>query len=141
MTPRAMQWTAHSIAFRSTRINLIRRRVPAFLTFTIYLLSAFRSTVRMQDCVWGNVRGGTMIKPALQVESATTSWRAGPVQLIDRLVEKLRSDRKVEIVTAAHPFKDPADAFSPHQVKVVLDLCGNALYFSRAPIPFQPTAS
>jgi 3-deoxy-manno-octulosonate cytidylyltransferase (CMP-KDO synthetase) len=58
-------------------------------------------------------------------------------RLIDKLVEKLRSDRKVEIVTAAHPFRNPADAFSPHQVKVVLDLCGNALYFSRAAIPFQ----
>src|SRR2546430_17661958 len=55
--------------------------------------------------------------------------------LIDKLVEKLQSNRKVEIVTAAHPFKDPADAFSPHQVKVVLDLRGNALYFSRAAIP------
>ena len=30
-----------------------------------------------------------MIKPALQVESATTSWRASPVQLIDRLVDRL----------------------------------------------------
>jgi 3-deoxy-manno-octulosonate cytidylyltransferase (CMP-KDO synthetase) len=58
-------------------------------------------------------------------------------RLIDRLVEKLRSDRKVGIVTAAHPFKNPADASSPHQVKVVIDLCGNALYFSRAAIPFQ----
>jgi 3-deoxy-manno-octulosonate cytidylyltransferase (CMP-KDO synthetase) len=56
-------------------------------------------------------------------------------RLIDKIVKKLRSDRKVGIVTAAHPFKDPADAFSPHQVKVVLDLCGNALYFSRAAIP------
>jgi len=55
--------------------------------------------------------------------------------LINKLVEKLRSNRKVEIVTAAHPFKDPADAFSPHQVKFVLDLRGNALYFSRAAIP------
>jgi 3-deoxy-manno-octulosonate cytidylyltransferase (CMP-KDO synthetase) len=55
--------------------------------------------------------------------------------LIDKVVEKLQSDRKVGIVTAAHPFKDPADAFSPHQVKVVLDLRGNALYFSRAAIP------
>ena len=56
-------------------------------------------------------------------------------RLIDKLIEKLRSDRKVGIVTAAHPFENPADAFSPHQVKVVVDLRGNALYFSRAPIP------
>jgi 3-deoxy-manno-octulosonate cytidylyltransferase (CMP-KDO synthetase) len=55
--------------------------------------------------------------------------------LIDKLVEKLRSDRKLEMVTAAHPFENPADALSPHQVKVVLDLHSNALYFSRAPIP------
>ena len=61
--------------------------------------------------------------------------------LIDKLVEILRSDRKVGIVTAAHPFKNPADASSPHQVKVVLDLRGNALYFSRAPIPFQTSRS
>jgi 3-deoxy-manno-octulosonate cytidylyltransferase (CMP-KDO synthetase) len=59
-------------------------------------------------------------------------------RLIDKLVGKLRSDRKVKIVTAAHAFKNPADAFSPHQVKVVLDLYGNALYFSRAPIPAPP---
>jgi 3-deoxy-manno-octulosonate cytidylyltransferase (CMP-KDO synthetase) len=56
-------------------------------------------------------------------------------RLIDKLVEQLQSDRKVGVVTAAHPFENPADAFSPHQVKVVLDLHGNALYFSRAPIP------
>ncbi len=60
-------------------------------------------------------------------------------RLIDKVVGKLRSDRKVGIVTAAHPFKDPADALSPHQVKVVLDLRGNALYFSRAPIPAPRT--
>jgi 3-deoxy-manno-octulosonate cytidylyltransferase (CMP-KDO synthetase) len=60
-------------------------------------------------------------------------------RLIDKVVGKLQSDRKVGIVTAAHPFKDPADAFSPHQVKVVLDLRGNALYFSRAPIPAPRT--
>jgi 3-deoxy-manno-octulosonate cytidylyltransferase (CMP-KDO synthetase) len=61
-------------------------------------------------------------------------------RLIDKVVEKLQSDRKVEIVTAAHPFKDPADAFSPHQVKVVLDLRGDALYFSRAAIPAPQNA-
>jgi 3-deoxy-manno-octulosonate cytidylyltransferase (CMP-KDO synthetase) len=56
-------------------------------------------------------------------------------RLIDKLVEKLRSDRKIDIVTAAHPFESPAAASSPHQVKVVVDLSGRALYFSRALIP------
>jgi 3-deoxy-manno-octulosonate cytidylyltransferase (CMP-KDO synthetase) len=58
-------------------------------------------------------------------------------RLIDKIVEKLRSDRTIKIVTAAHPFEYPEDALSPHQVKVVVDLAGNALYFSRAPLPFQ----
>jgi 3-deoxy-manno-octulosonate cytidylyltransferase (CMP-KDO synthetase) len=57
-------------------------------------------------------------------------------RLIDRLVEKLQSDRKIDIVTAAHPFDNPAEASSPHQVKVVVDQSGRALYFSRAAIPF-----
>jgi 3-deoxy-manno-octulosonate cytidylyltransferase (CMP-KDO synthetase) len=56
-------------------------------------------------------------------------------RLIDRLVEKLRSDHRLGVVTAAHPFENKADILSPHQVKVVLDLRGNALYFSRAAIP------
>src|SRR5438128_4453785 len=51
--------------------------------------------------------------------------------LIDNVVETLRSDRKLDIVTAAHPFENPAEASSPHQVKVIVDLFGNALYFSR----------
>jgi 3-deoxy-manno-octulosonate cytidylyltransferase (CMP-KDO synthetase) len=56
-------------------------------------------------------------------------------RLIDKIVDKLRSDHKIDIVTAAHPFADSKDALSPHQVKVVVDLHGDALYFSRAPIP------
>jgi 3-deoxy-manno-octulosonate cytidylyltransferase (CMP-KDO synthetase) len=56
-------------------------------------------------------------------------------QLIDRMVETLLKNREIAIVTAAHPFENSRDALSPHQVKVVVDLAGNALYFSRAPIP------
>src|SRR5205814_8376928 len=46
---------------------------------------------------------------------------------------------EVGIITAAHSFESSRDALSPHQVKVVIDLAGNPLYFSRAPIP--PTLS
>jgi 3-deoxy-manno-octulosonate cytidylyltransferase (CMP-KDO synthetase) len=53
--------------------------------------------------------------------------------LIDDLVEKLRSDRKIDIVTAAHPFSTCAEMSSPHQVKVVVDPNGVALDFFRAP--------
>jgi 3-deoxy-manno-octulosonate cytidylyltransferase (CMP-KDO synthetase) len=56
--------------------------------------------------------------------------------LLDRFVDELRSNRKIDIVTAAHPFESAAEASSPHQVKVIVDLHGNALYFSRYAIPF-----
>jgi 3-deoxy-manno-octulosonate cytidylyltransferase (CMP-KDO synthetase) len=62
-------------------------------------------------------------------------------RLIDRLIEKLRSDRKIDIVTAAHSFEDAAEASSPHQVKVVVDLRGRALYFSRTAIPYRHNVS
>src|SRR6267378_2278386 len=62
-------------------------------------------------------------------------------KLIDAVVGKLRSDRKIDIVTAAHPFENAAEASSPHQVKVIVDLDGNALYFSRYAIPFPRNRS
>ena len=56
--------------------------------------------------------------------------------LIDRLVRDLKRDSNLEMITAAHPFDHPRDAESPHQVKVVVSQSGDALYFSRAAIPF-----
>jgi 3-deoxy-manno-octulosonate cytidylyltransferase (CMP-KDO synthetase) len=56
-------------------------------------------------------------------------------KLIDRLVSELQRDRRLEMITAAHPFTDLREAESPHQVKVVLNQKGEALYFSRALIP------
>jgi 3-deoxy-manno-octulosonate cytidylyltransferase (CMP-KDO synthetase) len=61
--------------------------------------------------------------------------------LLDRFVDELRSNRKIDIVTAAHPFESAAEASSPHQVKVIVDLHGNALYFSRYAIPFPRNRS
>jgi 3-deoxy-manno-octulosonate cytidylyltransferase (CMP-KDO synthetase) len=62
-------------------------------------------------------------------------------KLIDRLIRELRHDKKIEMITAAHPFADPRDAESPHQVKVVLSFSGDALYFSRALIPTSARSS
>src|ERR1051326_3978238 len=50
--------------------------------------------------------------------------------LIDRFVEKLRSNRNIDIVTAAHPFEYLGEEVSPHQVKVIVAARGDALYFS-----------
>ena len=57
-------------------------------------------------------------------------------KLLDRIVAGFERDAALEMITAAHRFTDPAEVASPHQVKVVLDAQNNALYFSRAAIPF-----
>ncbi len=57
-------------------------------------------------------------------------------KLIDRLAAALKRDPRLEMITAAHPFENAGEASSPHQVKVIVDLRGNALYFSRFAIPF-----
>ena len=56
--------------------------------------------------------------------------------LINRLARAMERDPQIEMITAAHPFSDPAEAESPHQVKTVLDRKGRALYFSRHAIPY-----
>jgi len=43
----------------------------------------------------------------------------------------------VPMATCAHFLHDAADAFNPNVVKVVLDRRGNAMYFSRATIPWH----
>src|SRR5205823_7295615 len=53
-------------------------------------------------------------------------------KLIDRLVRQMQRNPKIEMITAVHPFENPADAASPHQIKAVLDREKCALYFSRS---------
>ncbi len=55
---------------------------------------------------------------------------------VDAGVEVLLNDAAVGVATLAVPIAAPADAMDPNVVKVVLDFEGNALYFSRAPIPW-----
>ena len=58
-----------------------------------------------------------------------------PPALLQELVHCVHEDGSIEIATAAHPSDDAKAFHSPHVVKVVLDSRGDALYFSRAPIP------
>jgi 3-deoxy-manno-octulosonate cytidylyltransferase (CMP-KDO synthetase) len=55
---------------------------------------------------------------------------------IDAAVGALLEDDSVHVATIAVPITAPADIMDPNVNKVVLDFDGNALYFSRAPIPW-----
>ncbi|PMS17374.1 3-deoxy-manno-octulosonate cytidylyltransferase [Trinickia dabaoshanensis] len=60
--------------------------------------------------------------------------------LVRDVVSHLAAHPDCAIATAAHPIVDAAEVFNPNVVKVVLDARGVALYFSRAPIPWQRDA-
>lgn len=54
---------------------------------------------------------------------------------ISKIIESLKEDKTAVLSTAATRLKKEADYLSPHTVKCVFDRKGNALYFSRSPIP------
>jgi 3-deoxy-manno-octulosonate cytidylyltransferase (CMP-KDO synthetase) len=54
---------------------------------------------------------------------------------VDRVIGALLADPALDLATCAHPFADAASWRDPNFVKVVRDARGQALYFSRAPIP------
>jgi len=56
--------------------------------------------------------------------------------MIDTLMEGMEKDPSVQMATLCHPILDERDLGNPSVVKVVRDLRGDALYFSRHPIPY-----
>ena len=63
--------------------------------------------------------------------------------MIAAVVEPLRGDPSIVMTTARRKLTDPDDFRNQHIVKVVTDPRGDALYFSRAPIPYgaDPTGT
>jgi 3-deoxy-manno-octulosonate cytidylyltransferase (CMP-KDO synthetase) len=55
---------------------------------------------------------------------------------VDTAVNALLEEPAAQVATVATPVKAPADIMDPNVVKTVLDFDDNALYFSRAPIPW-----
>jgi 3-deoxy-manno-octulosonate cytidylyltransferase (CMP-KDO synthetase) len=63
-----------------------------------------------------------------------------PPQLISSVAQHLHDHGDCAIATACHPIHDEAAMRNPNIVKAVLNKNGNALYFSRAPIPWPRDA-
>jgi 3-deoxy-manno-octulosonate cytidylyltransferase (CMP-KDO synthetase) len=55
---------------------------------------------------------------------------------LDALAAPMRADPALAMATLATPIIDDEEWYNPNKVKVVCDARGDALYFSRSPIPF-----
>ena len=56
---------------------------------------------------------------------------------IAQMVDALQADASLGMATLRTPIRREEDYANPHVVKVVVDANDNALYFSRAPIPYH----
>jgi 3-deoxy-manno-octulosonate cytidylyltransferase (CMP-KDO synthetase) len=55
---------------------------------------------------------------------------------VDALVSAMLEDVEIQLATPCTAISIPSDIMDPNVVKVVRDFDGNALYFSRAPVPW-----
>jgi 3-deoxy-manno-octulosonate cytidylyltransferase (CMP-KDO synthetase) len=94
---------------------------PAHLTGTDRLAQAAVLLGLPDEAIVVNVQGDEpLIDPAI----------------ISAVAQALAFQPSCAIATAAHPIHTAAEIFNPNVVKVVCNAANQALYFSRAPIPF-----
>ena len=60
-----------------------------------------------------------------------------PPAVIDQVAENLKRCLQASVATLSHPVTDADELFDPNAVKVVSNKQGLALYFSRAPMPWD----
>ena len=95
-------------------------------------------TDRVHEALTALVAGGGEL-PGVVVNVQGDEPELAPEDL-ERLVAAF-ADPAVELATLAGPLGGPDEAAAPQVVKVVRDREGDALYFSRAPIPHRPEAA
>ena len=61
-------------------------------------------------------------------------------EIVDRLIERLETTDD-DMATAATRFARGSDPGNPNLVKVICDINGRAIYFSRSPVPFHRDAT
>ena len=106
-------------AARAHGLNVLMTR-PDHSTGTDRLSEVVELRAWSNETIVVNVQGDEpLIDPALIVQTA-----------------RQLAEHGADIATVAHPVAEAADFFNPNVVKVVCRANGDALYFSRAPIPY-----
>jgi 3-deoxy-manno-octulosonate cytidylyltransferase (CMP-KDO synthetase) len=142
LTPIAGKTMIERVWERARRASLVSRVVVA--TDDERIAAAVRSFGGEVAHTRGDHRSGT--ERVAEVAAATPDAEIvanvqGDMPLIepgaiDAAIEAVSADEEVKLGTLAVPITNPADIMDPNIVKTVLDFDGNALYFSRAPIPW-----
>lgn len=60
-----------------------------------------------------------------------------PPEVIRQLAKEIEDRDNLKVASLCHEIKEVADLFNPGVVKVVMNHRSNAMYFSRAPIPWE----
>jgi 3-deoxy-manno-octulosonate cytidylyltransferase (CMP-KDO synthetase) len=126
---RARQATSPQRVLVATDDERIARVVADFGGEAVLTRSEHRSgterlaevAARISAAIYVNVQGD---EPLIEPEA------------IDLAAGLLLAEPELGLATLATPLRDPQQLLEPSVVKVVMDFEGNALYFSRAPIPW-----
>jgi 3-deoxy-manno-octulosonate cytidylyltransferase (CMP-KDO synthetase) len=105
----------------------------------------FEALMTRQDHISGTDRIAEIVQTMGWSDDTIVVNVQGDEPLIDpRLIEEvalnLAQHSEAAIATACHSIHDKASMLNPNIVKVVMDVGGYALYFSRAPIPYARDA-
>lgn len=107
--------------------------------------SGFKAVMTREDHVSGTDRIAEVAAHLKWADDALVVNVQGDEPLIDpKLIQQVATDLNLHpqasIATACHAIRDKETMLNSNVVKVVMDLHGYALYFSRAPIPYHRDA-